>query len=214
MRWRWVVVLGLLAVAGTALAAETPCGAGCVNVVVDGDSISAGTPGRMVADRLAGPARVRNVAKGGRPVFECLRLFPSLVAPRFAPEAGRNVILFHAGDNDIGMGRDAAGTYEAFTAYVAGAHGQGWRVVVTTEFRRPDFSPAAEAQLEAYNRLLLENRAGADGVVDMDADPRFADLALRGDASVFKPDRIHLRPGGVGLMLDRVAPVLRVAAGR
>ena len=57
---------------------------------------------------------VHNVAVGGRPVFQCLQLYPQLVMRLYNPATTHNVIVFHAGDNDIGAGRDAKQTYAAF----------------------------------------------------------------------------------------------------
>ena len=146
-----VVLIGLVAgvrvlskgIPGRAQAGEP---ADYVNLVFDGDSISAGwgsSPGhgldaRVVA-ALGGNVRLHNVAASGRPVAECLRMYDQLVAPLFDPAVRHNVIVFHAGDNDLVQGRDAALTYAAFTDYVAAAHRQGWKIVVSTELRRGDF---------------------------------------------------------------------------
>ncbi len=202
-------------------AAEKGCAsAACINMVFDGDSVSAGTgatrdntPDRLVA-RALGHVRVYNVAVGGRPVGECLRLFPELVARLFVPGGEPNVIVFHGGDNDIRLGNDAAHTYAVFTSYVSLAHAQGWKVVVSTELRRFDFPAAKETQLEAYNDRLRENKAHADAVVDLDAEPRFADEAYRSDPAVFSKDRIHPSDGGYAIMADLLAQAVKRVAGR
>ena len=206
------MVLGLFA-ATQVQAAEPACGPDCLNLVLDGDSISAMTPAKAVQDRIPGVAHGTNTARGGRPVHECLTLFPTLIEPLYAPAAQRNIIIFHAGDNDIGQGRNADQTYAAFTQYVALAHRQGWRVVVSTEFHVPHFNAEREAQLEAYNTMLLRNQAGADAVVDMDADRRFLDLSYRSDPALFR-DPLHPSDAGLAIMLDRLAPAIRRVAGR
>jgi lysophospholipase L1-like esterase len=202
-------------------AAEKGCASlACINMVFDGDSISAGTgatrdntPDRLVA-RALGHVRAYNVAAGGRPVGESLRLFPELVARLFVPGGVPNVIVFHGGDNDIRLGNDAAHTYAAFTSYVSFAHAQGWKVVVSTELRRFDFPAAKEAQLLAYNDRLRENKAHADAVVDLDSEPKFADAAYRGDPAVFSKDRIHPSDGGYAIMAQMLASAVRHVAGR
>ena len=220
---RTIVVLLLLGGGLRAAAAAEPgcASAACINLVLDGDSISAGvgaSPGhtadRQMAAALGEAVRLQNVAAGGRPVSECLQLYPVLVAPLFVPAAGSNVIVFHAGDNDIARGRNAAQTYAAFTAYVAAAHQQGWKIVVSTELRRPDFPPPQEAELESYNDRLRRNDAGADAVVDLDAEPRMADLSYRADPEVFTPDRIHPSDGGYAVLAGLLAPAVRRVAGR
>jgi lysophospholipase L1-like esterase len=194
---------------------------GPVNLVFDGDSISAGwgaPAGRGLDARVAaalGPdVRLHNVAVGGRPVVECLRLYNQLVAPLFDVSASRNVIVFHAGDNDILLGRHAVLIYAAFIAYVAAAHRQGWKVVVSTELRRLDFDPPRSTELANYNDSLRENRAGADGVVDFDADARMTDMSLRHDPALFTHDGLHPSDGGYAVLAGMLAPVVRRVAGR
>ena len=189
-----------------------PVPAGCVVIVFDGDSISAGigaapTDGldaQFVRD-LRVPARVYNVAVGGRPVFECLRLFGTTVAPLHDPAAPANLIVFHAGDNDIAQGKSADETYRAFTEYVAAAHAQGWKIVVSTELRRFAFSAERQAALEAYNQRLRANAAGADAVVDLDRDPRLAQPIERDDPALFTKDRVHPSAGGYAVIAELVA---------
>ncbi|HQT77683.1 MAG TPA: SGNH/GDSL hydrolase family protein [Rhodopila sp.] len=195
--------------------------ADCVNLVFDGDSISAGwgsTPGHgldaQVVARVGEPVVVHNVAVGGRPVLQCLQLYPKLVAPLFDPATPHNVIVFHAGDNDIAQGRDAQQTYAAFTGYVAAAHEQGWKIVVSTELRRFDFAPPQFDELENYNRLLRENKAGADAVVDLNQDVMLAEASHRNDRSLFSPDRVHPADAGYRLIAALLAPAVRRVAGR
>jgi lysophospholipase L1-like esterase len=195
--------------------------ADCVNLVFDGDSISAGTgstPGHgldvQVSDTLGSDVRLSNVAVGGRPVSDCLRLYPRLVAPLFNPVSHHNVIVFHAGDNDIGQGRDAAQTYAAFTAYVSMAHQQGWKIVVSTELRSPHLLPPQEAQLEQYNDSLRQNHAGADAVVDFDTDPRMTTMSNRLDPLIFRPDGLHPADAGYAILTQMLAPTVKRVAGR
>ncbi len=218
--------LGLLFVllASPALATEPtiacgsdgPIPAGCGNILFDGDSISAGIgaspsqhPDAQFVRALDRPVRLWNAAVSGRPVSDCLRLFATSVAPHFAPGARFNLIVFHAGDADISQGRDAAATYEAFTAYVAAAHHQGWKLVVSTELLRPDAPPARDAEFDAYNGRLLANRAGADVVVDLSAEPRLADPHDRAASGWYAPDHVHLNNAGYAIMTRLLATAVR-----
>ena len=207
---------------GGARAASSACEATrCVNLLLDGDSISAGVGASkghhldtLIAAAIGNAAQVHNVAVGGRPVSECLRLYGQLVAPLFDPHAQYNVIVFHAGDNDIAQGRDSAQTYTAFTAYVATAHQEGWKVVVSTELRHADFSPERESQLEDYNDRLRRNTAGADAVVDLDKDARLHDFSYRHDPALFTRDGVHPSDEGYEILAAMLAPQVRQAAGR
>jgi lysophospholipase L1-like esterase len=215
--WTCVGLLGLAAGRSEAACSS----AACLNLVFDGDSISAGAGASAghgldtrVAAALGADVQLHNVAVGGRPVSDCLRLYPSLVAPLFDPATAHNVIVFHAGDNDINQGRDAAQTYAAFTAYVAAAHQQGWKIVVSTELRSPYFHQPKEAELEQYNDSLRRNQAGADAVVDFDADPRMTNLSYRTDPDLFSRDAIHPSDGGYDVLAAMLAPAVRRVAER
>jgi lysophospholipase L1-like esterase len=202
-------------------AAELGCSsAKCINLVFDGDSISAGSGASRdhAADRLVarelGHVRMYNVAVGGRPMYECLHLYPELVAPLFVPGGPPNVIVLHAGDNDIAHGRTGAQTYAAFTSYVAAAHMQGWKLVISTELKRFDFPPEKEAELEGYNDRVRRNQAGADAVVDLDTEPKFADAGYRNDPALFSKDRIHPSDGGYAVLADMLTQAVKRVAGR
>ena len=215
-----VALFGLFLAAGNA-AEPARGGAACVNLVLDGDSISYGwgaSPAYRLDVRLAaalgGDVRLHNVAEGGRPVSTSLRLYNRLVAPLFDRSTSHNVIVFHGGDNDISEGRNATQTYVAFTAYVAEAHRQGWKVVVSTELQRLDFYRYQLAALKRYNIMLLKNKAGADAVVDFDADRRMTEPSDRRDPGLFSHDGIHPSNGGYGVLAGMLAPVVRRVAGR
>jgi lysophospholipase L1-like esterase len=193
-----------------------PLPANCGNIVFDGDSISVGvgaTEGRRLDNQFMRElhvlARLTNVAAGGRPVSDCLRLFAADVAPLSVPGARFNLIVFHAGDNDIAQGRDAPQTYDAFTRYVAEAHAQGWKVIVSTELQRLNFPSVMQSRLTDYNRRLVANSAGADAVVNLASDPRMTDPAARNDPALFMPDRLHPRDGGYAIMAHMLAAAAR-----
>jgi lysophospholipase L1-like esterase len=218
----YAVVLLCGAFAGRGDAAMISCDStSCVNLVFDGDSISAGvgsTSGHgldaVVTAAMGDPVVKHNVAVGGRPVHDCLSLYPKLVAPLYDTASGHNIIVFHAGDNDINQGSNAAETYAAFTAYVSMAHRQGWKVVISTELRRYAFPPAMEQQLEDYNRQLRANAAGADAVVDLDSEPKLLDPSYRKEATLFTQDGVHPNDGGYVVLARLLAPAVRQAAGR
>jgi lysophospholipase L1-like esterase len=216
----FVVLCGMADRLGEAAALSCQA-AQCVNLVFDGDSISAGagaSPGHgldgQVVAAIGDDVRLHNVAVGGRPVSDCLRLYDQRVAPLFDASTRHNVIAFHAGDNDIAQGRSADQTYVAFSAYVAAAHRQGWKVVVTTELRHADFSPLMEMKLEDYNNLIRRNQAGADAVVDLDADPRLRDFSHRAEADLFTRDGIHPSDGGYAVAAGMLAPQVKQIVGR
>ena len=193
---------------------DDPSDAG--TLVFDGDSIACGTgapPGRTLADqvvrRLRFRGRVHVVAIGGSLVLQREQLFDTVVAPLYQSGLGTNIILFHAGDNDIAMGADAEATYRRLTSYVARAHDQGWVVVVSTEMQRFDFSPEQQRELLAYNAVMLENGANADGIVDFGNDPIMGGPENRGDPRLYTADRVHPTKGGYAILAEAASRELR-----
>lgn len=191
-------------------------GVGGMNVVLDGDGLSASigaSPGRgldvLVAAALGGQARVRNVAASARPVLNCLTMFGQRVAPLYMPAYVANIIVFHGGDDDIAQGRGATRTYAALTDYIGTAHRQGWKVIVSTGLRRHDFSTARQADLEAFNDRLRRNWAGADAVVDFGNDPRLADPEQRLNPELFAADGVHPSDGGYAVLASILVPAIK-----
>ncbi len=117
----------------------------------------------------------------------------------------RHIIAFHAGDNDIALHQTAADTYAAFTGYVAAAHRQGWKVVVSIELRRYGFPPDLQAALLHYSDCLRANAAGAVAVVDLDQEPRFVLIEDRSIPGLFTHDGVHPSDGGYAVL----GPVVR-----
>ena len=62
--------------------------------------------------------------------------------------------------------------------------------------------------------MLRRNTAGADAVVDLDADPRLLDKSYRTDPAVFSHDGVHPSDGGYAILAGMVAPVVKQMAGR
>ena len=201
---RSMLVLAGLATArpSSALAAPT------LNVLFDGDSISAGagvprfeSPYEQLARMLGPGAQVKSVAVGGRPVKTCNALYSQLVAPAYDPSAKLNVIAFHAGDNDIAQGSTAQQTYDQFTGYVRKAHAQGWKIIVTTELDRPRFSITKQNELAEYNTMLLQNRAAADIVYDYNQVPAMRDHR---NPWVYTEDEVHPTVAGYTILAEMV----------
>ncbi len=178
-------------------------------LLFDGDSVSRGSgvadadsPSHQIAHLIDGPVRILNVAVPGQPVSASLADFPVTVAPHFDPNGRANIIAFHGGDNDIAGGRTAAQAYDSLRRYIAIAHAQGWKVIVSNELGRPDWTDAQQAELAEYNRLELGNAAGADAVIDYASMPGMSDLAGRERSGLYGPDHVHPSARGYGLLAD------------
>jgi len=178
-------------------------------LVLDGDSIAVGQgapPGSQLADqiatRLGFHGKVAVVGRSGSPVSERVRLFEQNITPLRDPRASPNVIFFHGGDNDIALGSDARQTYAQLSKYIEMAHAEGWKIIVSTELPRFDFSPAMQGELNLYNRLVRENAGKADGVADFASDPTLGGPQHRHDPEFYTPDGIHPTARGYAILAD------------
>lgn len=206
---RSMLVLVGLAAAGHRFALAAPM----INVLFDGDSISAGagvarfeSPYEQLARMLGPGAQVKSVAVGGRPVKTCNALYSQLVGPAYNPTANLNAIAFHAGDNDIAQGATAQQTYEQFTDYVRKAHAQGWKIIVTTELDRLGFPLPKQNELARYNEMLLQNRAGADVVYDYNQVPAMRDHR---NPWVYTEDEVHPTVAGYTILAEMLFKGIR-----
>lgn len=195
-----------------AAAAASATGAGIF--LFDGDSIAAGqgaTPGHGLSDQvvalLGWRGRVRNSARSGRQMAECLMLYERNVAPHAMGEEGPKLLLIHAGDNDIRAGASGATAFAAYAEYVARARAQGWLVIASTKLARPTFPIEKRAGLAFFNEQVLANTAGAEAVIDYAALPAFARIANRTNPDVFTADRVHPSDGGYAILAAATAPV-------
>ncbi len=136
----------------------------------------------------------------------CVQNFPHAIKPKVV---GATIVLIHAGDNDIRLGSKAEEIYSSFTRYVELCHGIGARVIVSTELKLARMPPQRTAELVQYDRLLIANMGGADGVVDLDRDEHFRDMRYRDDPQWFREDGIHPADAGNRLMADMLVSGIR-----
>lgn len=189
-------------------------------LVFDGDSISIGLgaqPGLTLAEQVVAllPPGVAShvVGAGGRPVKDCLSRFDTDVRPLYDPRARHNLIFFHAGDNDITQGSTGRQAYAALTAYVARAHAQGWKVVLSTEMQRYDLPETMRAELDTFNALMLANAAGADGVADFGGDATMGGVENRRDRTYYTIDGVHPADAGYAILAGLAAKALLPCLG-
>lgn len=200
----------LLGLWSSAVAASS-AGRGGV-IVFDGDSVSKGygvrpdqAPDRQLALILGPSVSIYNKALSGWAVSAVLAKFEKDVMPLYDRSAPFNFIAFHAGDNDIAQGRSGADAYAALTQYLALAHRQGWKVIVSTELARPAWSPKDQTELSKYNSLVLQNSAKADDVIDYAREPPMNRTADRFQSGYFCKDAIHPSAKGYRLLAGLLA---------
>jgi lysophospholipase L1-like esterase len=194
---------------------EPSLGAEHCNLVFDGDSISVGqgsTPGYSLADATVKALHFRGkfavVGRSGSPVSERVERFEQTVAIKYDPSAKVNIILFHAGDNDIAQGASAGDTFKRLESYISLAHNLGWRVVASTEMQRFDFAAPKQAELLEYNRLLMDD-ARSEAIADFANENTMTRRDLRLDPSIFTRDQVHPSNGGYEILGKIAAEALK-----
>lgn len=118
----------------------------------------------------AGRAQVHQISSGPRPIAECLARYEENIEPLRNYNAPLSVIVYNAGSHDLPRGVSGDAAYESLAKYVALARGHGWKVVVATQFQSFRHSGNMQGEVRKYQEMLLDNLAGADGVIDLDEE--------------------------------------------
>ena len=175
-----------------------------------------------VLARTLGPAwRVRSLGTGGWNFGPLTGEAPTKIDPLFDPHLAENVLIIFGGTNDLGGARESAGTaFGRLTAYCrARKAAHPWRILVVTPpvAAYPRVYPADfDAQMVQYAALIRRNwRAFADGIVDVQADPRLGAPGAEYNPAYFNSrDFTHLTDAGYALVgKDAAAAIVRLGAG-
>ncbi len=188
--------------------AGTYVAAGPINLVADGDSITAGlnvTPGlnypAQVAFGLDARSTLTNKGVGGQTLVSMEADAATDIDPLISGTA-TNVLLAFGGTNDLL--NTAVGTVQTrLSTYCANRRAAGWKVLVGTILPRSDASvvdhTAWEAARITLNTWIRANYATwADGLMDFAADPRIGDdgdesSVLYYDGSLVHPNELGYR---------------------
>ena len=172
-----------------------------------------------VLARTLGPAwRVRSLGTGGWNFGPLTGEAPTKIDPLFDPHLAANVLIIFGGTNDLGGARESAGTaFGKLAAYCrARKAAHPWRILVVTPpvAAYPHVYPADfDAQMVQYAALIRRNwRAFADGVVDVQADPRLGAPGAEYNPVYFNShDFTHLTDLGYAIVgQDAAVAVLRL----
>lgn len=173
-----------------------------------------------VLARALGPAwHVRSVGTGGWNFGPLTGEAPKKIDPLFDPRLAENVLIIFGGTNDLGGAHESAGAaFGRLTAYCrARKAAHPWRILVVTPpvAAYPRVYPADfDAQMVQYGALIRRNwRSFADGVVDVQADPRLGAPGAEYNPVYFNSkDFTHLTDTGYAIVgQDAAAAVKRLA---
>lgn len=228
-----LLTTALLLFAGALGAAQTQTPPVTAQVVCHGDSLTrgenassglgtaTGTAYPAVLARTLGPAwRVTNVGTSGWTINLLTGEAPKKVDPLFAPHLAENVLIIFGGTNDLGGARESAATaFGKLTAYCrARKAAHPWRILVVTPpvAAYPRVYPADfDAQMVQYDALIRRNwRSFADGIIDVQADPRLGAPGAEYDPAYFNSrDFTHLTDAGYAIVGQDAAAVVRLGTG-
>ncbi len=174
-----------------------------------------------VLARALGPTwRVQSLGTGGWTTGLMTSEAPQKIDPLFDPQLTLNVLIIFTGTNNLGGAhQDAATAFSELKAYcLARKAAHPWRILVVTPpmAAYPGVYPADfDAQMVQYDALIRSNwRSFADGIIDVQADPRLGAPGAEHNAVYFSSqDFTHLTDAGYAIVgRDAAAAVRRLAA--
>ncbi|BDI30392.1 hypothetical protein CCAX7_24430 [Capsulimonas corticalis] len=201
-------------------------------VVCNGDSLTFGShaskgegtatgttyPG-VLAARLGESWRVTNVGLPGWPTEGISNDAKAHVDPLFDPSLKENVLIIMGGTNNMGIyhedGAAAFAHVEAYCRARKAAH--PWKILVVTlpMAAYPSYAKDFEAKAIQYDLLVRRNwRQFADGIVDLQADPRLGARGSEYNTLYFGADHTHLTDAGYQLVGEAAAKAVTKIAGR
>ncbi len=185
---------------------QPDCSSGC-RVVLEGDSLTKGL-GSRVCNRLDTQICVNSGFSGAR-VDQMINTARSDVDN--IANGNKDVLVLFGGTNDLwqqahssNAATNARSTHSFLTDYVADRKAAGWDYIFIATL--PPMRPSIQGVSE-LNSLIRGDLAGADALIDLGAEPRFANPF---DPAYKDPDGVHFVDGGADIIsFDHFAPAIR-----
>ena len=192
---------------------------GGANVVVEGDSITAGigatrfdrswTPMLLASYSAGEVAGLSNVATSGDDLPQMLAEAPLEVDPRFL-KGRTNIAVLFGGTNDINnvVAPDPQAVFGNYKAWCDARRARGFKVVAVTILPRVmRANPNGEADRQAVNRLIRARwPAFADALVDIGSDPLMGQAGQY--ASAYYRDGVHPADSGHARIAAAMKPAV------
>ena len=186
---------------------EPNCAVLC-NIAMEGDSLTVG-----LGNRLCGAVQTGNCINSGivgRRVDEMIVTARTDIDNQVGTD-GNDVLILWGGTNDLWQkyhstdpATNAAAIYEQIKTFVAERRANGWDYIYVMTL--PPMNPTYVVGTDPLNGLIRENQAGADGVLDVGADPRLANAF---DPAMRAADGIHFGDGGRAVVMEYVLGAIR-----
>jgi lysophospholipase L1-like esterase len=225
----FVFSVSSLLLAPCVMDAQTPA----AQVICNGDSLTFGShaskgegtatgttyPG-VLAMRLGEGWKVTNVGLPGWPTEGISNHAKDHVDPLYDPKLKENVLIIMGGTNNMGIyHQDGAQAYAHVEEYCrARKAAHPWKILIVTlpMAAYPSYAKDFDAKATTYDTLVRRNwRRFADGVVDLQADPRFGAPGAEFDSRYFDAkDHTHLTDAGYQLVGEAAAKAVTKIIGR
>lgn len=185
---------------------QPDCSSGC-RVVLEGDSLTKGL-GSRVCNRLDTSVCVNSGISGAR-VDEMINTARNDVDN--LANSNKDVLVLFGGTNDLwqeahssNVSTNARETHSLLSEYVADRKAAGWDYIFIATI--PAMRPSIEG-VSQLNSLIRGDLAGADELIDLGAEPRFADPF---DPAYRNADGVHFVDGGADIIsFDYFVPAIR-----
>lgn len=182
---------------------------GLTRYIAGGDSISADVPTpyavypRVTTYDLVTSYPMFNIDTGvdGRKSAEVLSNLTSEVLSKFVP-GYKNIYSLLIGTNDIAASVSVSTIYSNITSVISQVKATGFKTIVGTVLYRSDIS--VNSTIDSLNALIKANTAGADLVVDFNAN---ANLQNPNDTTWFI-DKLHPTIAGQQAMATQLEPII------
>lgn len=181
---------------------EANCKVSC-NIAMEGDSLTVGLGNRLCLAVKTGNCINSGIV--GRRVDEMIVTARTDVDNQVG-SGSNDVLILWGGTNDLWQkfhspdpATNAVGIYENIKTFVAERRAAGWDYIYVMTL--PPMNPQYVVGTEPLNDLIRQNGAGADGIIDVGADPRLANAF---DPAMRAADGIHFGDGGRAVVMEHI----------
>jgi len=196
------------------------------NLLIDGDSISAGagnTMNRNWVQQLTIPAntRVVNTSEASIQLATLVSEASTFVDPWLLAGA-QNVLVLFAGTNDFQAGASEATILANTKTYCAARKSAGWnKIVVCTMLPRGVGGTFTQTTWNQFNSDINSSfgagTLNCDAIADVAADPRIGNWGANTNLTYYAADQIHPNNAGsaiiAGIAQPAIQPFLGAASG-
>ena len=201
-------------------------------VVCNGDSLTFGShaskgegtatgttyPG-VLAARLGVQWKVTNVGLPGWATESLSNDAKTHVDPLYDPSLKENILIIMGGTNNMGIyHQDGAAAFAHMEEYCrARKAAHPWKILIATlpMAAYPSYAKDFDAKATTYDTLVRRNwRRFADGLVDLQADPRFGAPGAEYNRRYFLEDHTHMTDAGYQLVGEIAAKTIPRIVGQ